>query len=106
MSPSGHNSRAGSPKIGTTYTVVNVRRSDTGTDMTGAPSEGALTIEGEETEEKEGDAACPAAEGASLLQHHAPYGELPLLTHFFFSFLSMHMLHTEEARCPASYEEC
>lgn len=70
MSPLGPNSGSASPKIGTGYTVVHVRPSEAGTEVSGT-TEGALTI-GEEDEEEE---LSPANEGDNLLpQHNKPPG--------------------------------
>ncbi|CAL5219929.1 g1861 [Coccomyxa viridis] len=68
MSTSNVTSRAHSPKIGSDYTIVHVRASNTGTETTAASTDGALTI-GERDEEE--DDVDVSAEGASLLQQHA-----------------------------------
>lgn len=73
MSASAATSRAHSPKMGSCYTVVHVRPSDTGTEMTAASTDGALTI-GEEAEEEDEGEVVPAAEESSLLQEHAAPG--------------------------------
>ena len=73
MSASAATSRAHSPKMGSGYTVVHVRPSDTGTEMTAASTDGALTI-GEENEEEDEGEIGPSAEGSSLLQEHAAPG--------------------------------
>ena len=72
MSTSNATSRAHSPKIGSDYTVVHVRASNTGTETTVASTDGALTVG--EREEEEGELGVDA-EGASLLQQHAAPGE-------------------------------
>ena len=77
MSTSNATSRAHSPKIGSDYTVVHVRASNTGTETTAASTDGALTV-GEREEEDEDDLEV-SAEGASLLQQHVAPGERLLL---------------------------
>ncbi len=72
MSMFNATSRAHSPKIGSDYTIVHVRASNTGTETTAASTDGALTIG--EREEEEDDVEV-SAEGASLLQQHAAPGE-------------------------------
>ena len=72
MSTSNATSRAHSPKIGSDYTIVHVRASNTGTETTAASTDGALTID--EREEEEDDVGI-SAEGSSLLQQHAAPGE-------------------------------
>ena len=77
MSTSNATSRAQSPKIGSEYTVVHVRPSDTGTEVTAVITDGALTVgeREEEEEEEEEEEPGPVAEGSSLLQEHARPGE-------------------------------
>ena len=76
-SASAATSRAHSPKIGSEYTVVHVRPSDTGTEATAASTDGALTI-GEREMDEEGEVdeeLGPGAEGVSLLQERAAPGK-------------------------------
>ena len=74
MSTSNATSRAHSPKIGSDYTVVHVRASNTGTETTAASTDGALTFGEREEEEDEGELEF-TAEGSSLLQQHAAPGQ-------------------------------
>ena len=78
MSASNATSRAHSPKIGSDYTVVHVRASHTGTEITAGSTDGALTVgERAEDEDEDEEELGHSAEGVGLLQQQVAPGKPP-----------------------------